>query len=279
MTQIERSISAPPLKWHGGKHYLANRIIALMPAHTHFVEPYFGGGAVLLAKDPEGVSEVVNDLNGWLSNFWRVLRNAQQFEHFKRRADTMPMSESLWKAAVAKMAAQPDVRQHDAVTAALMFFVRARQSRPGLMQYFATLSRTRTRRGMNEQASSWLTAIEGLPAVHDRLKRVVILNRPALQVIQEQDGANTLFYLDPPYLPETRTTTDSFGAFEMSRADHEVLLAKIKSCIGKVMLSGYPSELYNTQLSDWNRHDFDLPNNAAGGERKSRMTESVWCNF
>ncbi len=74
----------PPLKWHGGKHYLASRIVGLMPRHLHYVEPFFGGGAVLLARDPndpslwlpphKGVSEVVNDINGRLVNFWRVLR-------------------------------------------------------------------------------------------------------------------------------------------------------------------------------------------------------------
>jgi DNA adenine methylase len=63
----------PPLKWHGGKHYLARRIVALMPRHTCYVEPYGGGLAVLLAKNPEDVSEVVNDLHGGLTHFWRVL--------------------------------------------------------------------------------------------------------------------------------------------------------------------------------------------------------------
>jgi DNA adenine methylase len=63
----------PPLKWHGGKYYLARRIIELMPPHLHYCEPFFGGGAVLMAKDPKGVSEVVNDIYGELINFWRVL--------------------------------------------------------------------------------------------------------------------------------------------------------------------------------------------------------------
>jgi len=58
-----------PLKWHGGKHYLAKAIIELMPPHVHYVEPYFGGGSVLLEKDPVGVSEVVNDRNRELMNF------------------------------------------------------------------------------------------------------------------------------------------------------------------------------------------------------------------
>lgn len=64
---------SPPLKWHGGKHYLAKRIVALMPPHVHYVEPYAGGLSVLLAKDPEGVSEVVNDIHGDLTNFWQCL--------------------------------------------------------------------------------------------------------------------------------------------------------------------------------------------------------------
>jgi DNA adenine methylase len=69
-----------PLKWHGGKHYLAPKIVALMPPHLHYVEPFFGGGAVLLAKNPDGVSEVVNDLDGDLINFWKVLADEATFE-------------------------------------------------------------------------------------------------------------------------------------------------------------------------------------------------------
>jgi len=83
---------------------------------------------------------------------------------------------------------------HDAVS----FFVECRMSLAGRGDQFAPLSRTRTRRGMNEQASAWLSAVDGLRAVHRRLRRVVVLNRPAIEVIQGQDGPDTLFYLDPP---------------------------------------------------------------------------------
>src|SRR5437868_14003261 len=86
----------PPLKWHGGKHYLARRIVALMPPHTHYVEPYAGGLSVLLAKSPEGVSEVANDLDGGLVNFWRVLRHPADFEAFRRAVEATPFSEDEW---------------------------------------------------------------------------------------------------------------------------------------------------------------------------------------
>lgn len=265
----------PPLKWHGGKHYLAKRIIDLVPKHTHYVEPFAGGLSVLLAKDPEGVSEVVNDLNGDLTNFWQVLRDPERFPQLVRFLEATPFSESEWEQSRG-CAAEPGFSIEDAAA----FFIRCRQSMAGRMANFAPLSRTRTRRGMNEQASAWIAAVDGLPAVHARLRRVVILNRDALDVIRQQDGPDTLFYLDPPYLHETRTSTGEY-AHEMTEEQHTDLCTVIRKCEGKVLLSGYPSELYRFQLEEqgWHRHDFELPNNAASGKDKRRMVECVWCNF
>jgi DNA adenine methylase len=130
---------------------------------------------------------------------------------------------------------------------------------------------------MNEQASAWLNAVEGLPAVHARPKRVAILCRDALEVIRQQNGQGTLFYLDPPYLSGTRIS-DNVYSHEMDRTQHVELLDVIRQCQGRVMLSGYPSLLYENRLRDWTRHKFDLLNQAAGGKQKRRMVEVVWCN-
>jgi DNA adenine methylase len=247
-----------------------------MPRHLHYVEPYAGGLAVLLAKDPDGVSEVVNDLHKDLSVFWQVMQNEEQFARFRRVVEAVPFSEAEWGDARARPELEPDT---DPVTRAVAFFVRCRQSLAGRMDAFAPLSRTRTRRAMNEQASAWLSAIEGLPAVHARLRRVVILNRPALDVIRSQDGPQTLFYCDPPYLHSTRTARDTYGDLEMSAADHRQLLETLRGCRGKVLLSGYPSALYDAALAGWKRYAFDVPNHAAGGAKKGRETEVVFCNF
>src|SRR4051812_503678 len=88
-----------PLKWHGGKSYLAARIVALMPAHTHYVEGFAGGLSVMLARDGVGVSEVANDVNGWLTNFWDVLKVPHLFERFRRVVEATPFSEPGWLAA------------------------------------------------------------------------------------------------------------------------------------------------------------------------------------
>ena len=267
-------MTSSPLKWHGGKHYLAARVVAAMPPHTHYVEPFAGGLSVLLAKDPEGVSEVANDLCGDLTNFWEVLQNADTWRDFQRIVEAVPFSEAEFDAAKRATVFGSDIDR------AVNFFVLCRQSLAGRMKSFAPLSRTRTRRGMNEQAAAWLSAVEGLPAVHERLKRVAVLNRDALDVVRQQDGPGTLFYLDPPYLHDTRATTGEY-AHEMTADRHRELLDLLADVEGKFLLSGYPSDLYDRYAGEfgWRRLDFDLPNNAAGGGAKRRMTECVWANF
>ena len=276
-----------PLKWHGGKHYLADQIIALMPKHIHYVEPYFGGGSVLLAKDPldplhwwgeksfeHGISEVVNDQNRELTNFWRVLQREETFAALRRIVEAVPFSQVEWSDA--------DARQHPTadldVEAAAAFFVRCRESRAGKFNAFATLSRNRTRRNMNEQAAAWMNAIDGLPAVAARLRRVVILNKDAVDVIRQEDGEKTLFYLDPPYLHETRVTTRDYK-HEMTVEQHEELLAVIKKCAGKVLLSGYPNKLYDRELAGWRQKDIIIDNKASSAKEKPIQTERLWTNY
>lgn len=263
-----------PLKWHGGKHYLADKIIGMMPPHVHYVEPYFGGGAVLFRKSGEGISEVVNDLNRELMNFWQVIRDPFLFKDFIRWVEVTPFSEEEWNKS------QLEQREFS-IARACAFFVRYRQSRQGLGKDFATVTRNRTRRGMNEQVSSWLSAVEGLPGAHARLKRVLILSRDALEVIKTQDGPNTLFYCDPPYLQETRKAKWSFDSFEMSTDDHTNLLNLLMGIKGKFLVSGYHSALYDSwaERNGFICEEIKIPNNASGSKEKRVMTECVWRNF
>lgn len=271
-----------PLKYHGGKSYLADWILSLSPPHTHWVEVFGGGLSVTFAKDPEGVSEVVNDQYWQLQTFWSVLQNPELFEEFRRRIEATPFSESEWEAADAinRRDPHPASTPEERVERAVAFFVACRQSRAGCFRDFATLSRSRTRRNMNEQASAWLTAVEGLPEVHARLKRVVILNDDALNVIRSQDGPGTLFYLDPPYVHDARVAKDAYF-HEMSREDHDRLLETLGAIEGKFLLSGYLNDLYQQaeQKYGWQRHEREIPNHAAGGDRKRIMTECVWTNY
>ncbi len=278
----------PPLKWHGGKYYLAKEIVARLPQGTTYCEPYGGGLSVLLARDPEGSSEVVNDIHAALQNFWTVLRSEALFASFERRAQATPFSEEIWKIAsefcqVAQKKPRedwPQLSPEDKVLSAWAFFVCCRMSLAGRMDSFTGITKTRTRRGMNNEVSAWLSAVEGLPAVHERLRRVLVLNRDALEVIAQLDHPETVTYLDPPYMDETRVSPKVYQ-HEMSRADHAQLLSLLAKVKGKFLLSGYRSQLYDdaADVMGWSREDFTLPNAAAGGSSKRLMTESLWYNF
>jgi DNA adenine methylase len=243
------------------------------PGWCHYVEPYFGAGHVLFALDPVGISEVANDLNGELMNFFDVVKSRVHFPEFRRLAELTPVSQVEFERAGA------DTSTLSPPERALAFFVRNRQSRQALGKDFCTPVRNRTRRGMHEHNAAWLTAIEGLPAAHARLQRVLILNKPALEVIRQEDRPRTLFYLDPPYHQSTRTAKKAYGDFEMSTGDHRELLDLIRQCKGKVMVSGYACPLYDMGLRNWNRYTKDITNHAAGGKEKDWETEVLWCNF
>jgi DNA adenine methylase len=281
----------PPLKWHGGKHYLADKVLELMPRHLHYVEPYFGGGQVLFARDPQdprywwdgktsdgrqakGVSEVINDLHGDLMNFYRVLKDSDLFGRLCHRLELTLFSEPEWEAA-RQLLAGPDGGD---VGRAAALFTLCRQSLSGRMDCHAPTVRTRLRGGRNDGVNGWWTAVDGLGAVHRRLQDVRVLCGPDLEVIRAEDTPATLFYLDPPYLHETRTAKDVYG-HEMTEADHRELLDVLRQCRGKVILSGYASSLYDTALTGWQRHTLDRPNNSGGGKKKQRRTEVLWCNF
>lgn len=270
-----------PLKWTGGKGPIADWIVSQLPPHSNYCEPFAGGLAVLLAKEPEGVSEVVNDLNKNLSLFWRVLRDPDLFRRFMRIVEATPFSESVWEEAneTLRLENDPDEPYEQSEYVAAAFFVKCRQSLAGRMKSFASVSTSRRRRGMNEQVSAWLTAIEGLPAVHERLKRVLVLNRDALKVIRDFDQPDTVQYLDPPYPHSTRASTDLYE-HELSDDQHRELLATVLTLKhAKVAISSYPNAMYDYTLVGWRRLDKDVANHTAGGKTKRRMCESLYVNW
>ena len=276
-----------PLKWHGGKHYLAQWIVEQMPPHLHYVEPYFGGGSVLFTRNPDhnwlgegplpnylgGCSEVVNDRNGALINFWNVLRDEQLFQQFMRILECTPVSQPAWDKA-SDLGDSP-------VEQAANFFIRARQSRQGLGISFTTLSRNRTRRRMQESVSSWLSAVEGLADVHQRLRRVVILHDDACKVICKQDGDKTHFYCDPPYYGPERSGDSEYGEFEMSESQHLELLQALAAIKGTFQLSGYHSELYDNFAAEqgWSCAEMAIDNKASRSATKETKVECLWMNY
>lgn len=268
-----------PLKWHGGKVYLAGRIwdIAkpILPHIIHCVETHCGGCAWTLKGLSRGYrkSFLINDIDGELMNFWDVLKLEESFVKFRRFIEAVPVSRTEWERSTECPETQPRWIR------AAMFFIRCRQSLAGRQKAFTPPTRTRLRRGMNGNVSEWIGSVEGLFIVHSKLRQVFIESMDALKLIRREDTPQTLFYCDPPYLPESRTSPNIYN-HEMTKRQHLDLIQTLNGCKGKVMLSGYDNKLYRKALgTNWNRYEFDVPNNSAGGKKKKRKTEIVWINW
>jgi len=263
------TIIRPPVKWHGGKFYLAGRIINRFPPHRIYLEPFGGAGSVLLNKPPCEV-EAYNDLDLRVTRLFRVLQT--EGNAFRERLRLVPYSQVEFNDAATYPSNSDDAEK------AVCDFIRWRQSFGGQGRSWSCTT-TRARGGMAGDVNAWWTAIDGLPQIIERLRRVQILCQPAIQAIRRFDHPEALIYCDPPYVHSTRSkgATDVYGA-EMSDNDHCELAAVLRECRSLVVLSGYRCDLYDELYDDWNRVEFDMANHAAGGQRKSRQTECLWLN-
>ena len=106
----------------------------------------------------------------------------------------------------------------------------------------------------------------------NRLKGVQIENRPAIDIIQRFNFDNVLIYADPPYLLDTRGCKQY--RYEMDEQDHLDLLEALLQHKGPVILSGYPSEMYDRELKGWSRIT-----RKAYNQNADQRTEVLWCNF
>lgn len=209
----------------------------LLPPCHHYCEPFAGSAAILLNRLPSPI-ETYNDLDGEVVNFFRVLR--QEKEKLVETIGLTPFSREEFALACQL---DPNLTPFER---ARRFYVRARQVRTGLAQT-ATLGRwanckNTSRAGMSGVISRWLGGIEDLPQIAERLLRVQIENRPALDAIRLYDSPDTLFYCDPPYIHDTRGDAKAYG-YEMTDREHAQLAKVLNTVQGKVAISNYPCSL------------------------------------
>ena len=264
-----------PIAWYGGKAYYAEWLIERFPVHRVYVEP-FGGAANVLLRKPRSEVEVYNDVDDRVVNLFRVVRDPEQFERLRLLLDLTPYA----RAEFADLLELPTT--DDPVEKARRFFAVCRQARGGLgmskLSRNAWATSKRTRREMAEPVSKYLSAIEGLADVAARFRTVMIESKPAINLIQQYDGEDTFFYLDPPYMPETRHGNKAATyAHEMTPEDHAALLDVLLAIKGKAMLSGYAAPLYDDKLKDWRREE--LKTKAHMSNSGEERIEVIWFNY
>jgi DNA adenine methylase len=269
--------SPVPFPWYGGKAQLASWIVPLLPDHQVYVEVFGGSGAVLFAKPPAPL-EVYNDLDQGCVTFFRVLRDPALFPEFLRRAALMPYSRVEYETARVNWQDGTDL-----VEQALRWYIVARWSFSGnwggTWGYDVTPN---PHRPMAHHVSKWLSVVEDLPALHARIMRCLIEGDDWAAILDRYDGPNTLFYCDPPYVPDTRKPGSRHNyQHEMSPADHEALVARLLAVQGMVVLSGYDHPIYAPLTAQgWVQRRRDVPLHAHNSRvsREDRRTECLWFN-
>jgi len=223
--------------WYGGKFSHLDWLLPLLPSCNHYCEPFAGSGAVLFNRQPSPV-ETYNDLDGEVVNFFKVLRSKKK--ELLEKIILTPFSREEFS-----IACEIDSNLSE-LERARRFYVRARQVRTGLAQT-ATLGRwanckNTSRSGMSGVISRYIGGIEKLDFISERLLRVQIENRPAIDVIKLYDSKETLFYCDPPYIHSTRGDNKAYS-FEMTDNEHIELANVLNNINGKVAISNYECKL------------------------------------
>lgn len=257
------AVKRMPLRYYGGKWRIAPWIISHFPKHVCYVEPYGGGASVMLRKRPSTI-EAYNDIDSSVVNFFQVLRDSP--DKLARAIEFTP-----WSREELALAREPCA---DAIESARRRYVSAFQSR-------AQTQRGRSP-GWRFQKSE--LGVHVLPLWNEtehiytaaaRMKMVHIEHDDAIKVIARYDTDESLFYVDPPYMAETRSRTWATRAYatEMDDEAHERLAEALHAVRGYVVLSGYETPAYQRLYAGWAMESC-YAIDGAGNRRK----EVLWMN-
>ena len=225
-----------------------------------------GGGNVLLRKS-RAHFEIYNDLDGEIVNLFRVARD--DGAALVRALELTPFARDEYELSFEDGSTPLEQARRSVVRSFMGVGTNVfKLTKKGLRE------RTGFRVGSDRQPErDWQNYPDGLRLVIDRLRGVVIEHRDAMDVATDADDVDVLHYFDPPYVFDTRGNSGHDYRHEMSDGDHEVFAAKARALRGMVVISGYPSALYDRLFAGWER--VDKRSMADGAQPR---IESLWLN-
>lgn len=256
-----------PITYYGGKINLLSEILPLIPKHHIYTEAFFGGGAVFFAKEP-AQSEIINDTNNMVTNFYEVVKT--DFDWLKARIEATLFSRATYTVAhtMYRMPHLFSKRQ-----CAWAFYIA-------------------TNMGFSCQIGSWgydkygkrVKAFQNKKLifnedVYKRIENVQIENNDALKVISSRDTQDAFHYVDPPYIDSNQ---GHYGGY--TKDDYIDLLKTLTNIKGKFLLSSYPTailELYTKEFG-WHTKTFNKPlsaEKAVEGKERNRKIEVLTANY
>ena len=259
----------PPFAYYGGKQRMAPKLLQLMPRHTVYVEPFCGGAALYWLKGMPVVGsnhdyrEVLNDINGDITNFYRVMQDKSQAEELMYRLKWTPYSQDEYRKA----------QKHDGDEIEKAWCWIVNQAYGYLNKGYTTGFGTGINGGNLPAEWGTLKTYLGtnLELYLSRMSSTYITNEDALRCIKRWDSPQTLFYCDPPYVGADQ------GPYKGYMQDQLALLVyTLSECEGSFMLSGYEND---APEAAWQRHIFYTNASSANGKNGSgrgARIEHVW---
>ena len=284
----------PPFGWFGGKERIIHALLPHVPSHDAYLELFFRAGSLFFAKRPSQI-EVINDIDKDLMNFYSVLRDDVKFNKFMKLTYLTLYSRAEYMHALEKFKRRA---WKDDVERAYLFYIIARMSFAGHFGHSWGYDISATSKGMSRTVHAYLSSVDRLPEIHERLRHAQIECDDWLSVYERyvpkwlQDGLKVFVYLDPPYLEDVRR--NGKYRYEFSRRRHRELIEVIKrEKKAKIMLSGYPSPLYEElEEAGWCKKCWNVACHAVGRTRaygmlgegatfskNQRRIECIWMNY
>lgn len=244
---------------------MTNIIIEQFPKDYEVYVEGFGGGASVLFEKEKTPLEVYNDLGENVYSLFKVLSDEEMFNRLKEKLDLTYYSEEL------RNEYKQDLKRNDLSLEdrAYKFIFVNRSSFNGVGGFSTTML---ARRNMSKSTSDYLSMIDKLPEIHNRLSSVIIEHKDIMDLLDKYDKETTFMYLDPPYVKETRLSNQTYEV-EMSNEEHIKMCERLLSFKGKILLSGYDNELYRILDSKFNKLSFESPN------ANSSAIECLWKNY
>ena len=253
-----------PIKYYGGKSYMTEIIISHFPdSYEVYVEGFGGGASVLFQKEKTDL-EVYNDLGENVYSLFKVLSDKDMFQRLKEKLDLTYYSEELRNEYKQDLKSSLSLEDR-----AYKFIFVNRSSFNGVGGFSTTML---ARRNMSKSTSDYLSMIDKLPEIHNRLSSVIIEHKNIFDLLDKYDNEKTFMYLDPPYVKSTRLSNQTYEV-EMTNEEHIKLCERLLNFKGKILLSGYDNEIYKILDSKFTKFEFKSPNS------KSEAIECLWKNY
>ena len=270
--------------WPGGKgNFLAKRR-NYIPDSKKYAEPFAGAATYFFYKQPSPI-EILNDIDMRIVNIFRVMQDKELFEELKYRINYTPYAVEEFAKAIKVL----ELGLENPVAYAWAFFVTKNQGFSGSSKSRARWSRTKNSMsdGLSNNVNSWLMRLQMFDAWRWRLMRCQIDCRDAIEFIKYWDAPDMVFYVDPPYVLDTRTGGGKkLYVNEPDDEYHKKLIQTLLNVQGSVTLSGYPHIIYKSLVENgWFEYKFQthvnisLSNGTRGtSKKKSKRTEVIWIN-